>query len=159
MKKIPLSKYGRKNKGKYFALIDDEDFEAINKIDWCCTGHYGVCDYAHARIKGKLISMHRYILKSDKGEYTDHKNRNGLDNRKENLRICSQSQNQYNRKKQVNNTSGFKGISWHKKSKKWQVNLRIPGKQLYFGLYSNKEKALEVYNQNIKRICGEFARN
>ena len=116
MKKIKLSK------GKV-ALVDNEDYIWLNQWKW----HFMAGGYAmrHLRISedknSKLIYMHRQILNTPKGLESDHINRNKLDNRKENLRVATRSQNNMNRKKRINCTSKYKGVSWHKQRKKWQA--------------------------------------
>jgi len=122
MKKIPLTQ------GKY-AIVDDSDYERLNKYKWYVNkiGHswYAVRDIRLPT--GKLkIYMHRFVLglgKSDKHQI-DHINHNGLDNRKANLRIVTRSQNHMNT---ITNygTSKYKGISWHKLSRKWRAATRL----------------------------------
>ena len=82
------------------ALIDTEDIEIVSKYQWKIVG-----GYARTKIDDKTISMHRLITKAEEGFVVDHINHNGLDNRKSNLRICTQSNNAMNRKKPINNTS------------------------------------------------------
>ena len=95
MKKIPLSQQG-KNKGKYFALVDDEDYEKDPKARWS----FNPNGYAE-RKKGKTIErLHGFIMDCPKGKEVDHINGNKLDNRKCNLRICTQHQNSFNKNKQ-----------------------------------------------------------
>lgn len=84
----------------------------------------------------------------------DHKNGNGLDNRKCNLRIATSSQNKANTKIRRDNTSGFKGVIWHKASNKWMA--RVADK--YLGLFRSKYEAAKAYNQKAKEMFGEFAR-
>ena len=102
--------------------------------------------------------MHRVILKTPKGMDTDHRNGDGLDNRRCNLRICTKSQNSINRKMQSNNTSGYRGVYWHKRDKKWLAHIKIDGKKINFGYCSTKEQAAEAYNEAAKKHYGEFAR-
>src|SRR3972149_6021810 len=114
MKKIKLTK-------DEFALVDDEDFEYLNQFAWQCSP----LGYATRR-----IGMHREIIKTPKGMYTDHINGNPLDNRKENLRIVTFSQNMLNRKRYKNNKSGHKGVVWNKDRQKWRVRIDVKGMQI-----------------------------
>ena len=90
MKYIFLSQQG-KNKDKYVAIVDDVDYQGLNHFRWCFDGRY-----AQRRKDGKLIRMHVEILGTPKGLVTDHLNGNSLDNRRENLRVCTQKQNMQN---------------------------------------------------------------
>jgi len=150
MKKILLSK----NK---VALVDDEDYEYLNQWKWSYSGH----GYAHRKgyKEGKYttIYMHREILKPPEGKLTDHKNMNGLDNRRKNLRICDKSQNGANRPKQKDNTSGHKGIYWFRRDKNWLVQIRCKSKNYYLGYFNDKNDAIKVYNEKSKELFGEFA--
>jgi hypothetical protein len=109
MKEIQLSKTGKKNKGKYKALIDNDVFEEVNKFDW----HY---NNGYAR-NGKMnILLHRFIWELKVGEIpealeVEHKDQNGLNCQISNLRLANRSENNCNKTKYKNNTSGFKGIS------------------------------------------------
>src|SRR4051812_16134246 len=97
-------------------LVDDTDYELLKSYSWCIA----VNGYAVARHKkaGKVIYMHRLLLNAKKGQITDHINGNRLDNRRVNLRLCSAAQNAKNQARKVNNTSGFKGVSFDKRKSK-----------------------------------------
>jgi hypothetical protein len=88
--------------------------------------------------------MHRQITGAVAGEETDHINRDGLDNRRRNLRIVTRSQNGFNRGIQCNNTSGEIGVVWHRRNKKWQAQAMIERKMRYLGQFSNKADAIET---------------
>lgn len=83
----------------------------------------------------------------------DHIDRNGLNNQRDNFRPCSASQNGINQKRRKDNTSGFKGVSWHKPSRSWQARLR----QKVLGFFSDAESAARAYNEAAFREFGEFA--
>ena len=108
MKKTPLTK------GK-FALVDDEDYAYLMQWKWSYSPNRG--GYAVRQIgtnkKSKHQSMHRPLMGNPKG-MVDHYNSNGLGNQKSNLRCATQQQNQQNQKKRIDNTSGYKGVSFHK---------------------------------------------
>ena len=96
MKEIPLT-------GGNFAIVDDEDHERVSKNKWQLNSRHGVKDpifYARAKINTKIVQMHRVILNAKNGQYIDHINGNGLDNRKCNLRFATRSQNLMNQKPQ-----------------------------------------------------------
>jgi len=146
MKEIPLT-HGK------VALVDDEDFEWLNQWKW----HYSKFGYAVRKPK-EQIYMHRFIMKPEQGLFTDHINGDKLDNRKENLRICTTGENMRNRPKQSNNTSGYKGVFWHKKAKRWFAKIGFMRKSIHLGLFDTREEAYERYCKAEKEYFGEFAR-
>jgi hypothetical protein len=154
MKQIPLTQ-------NMVAIVDDEDFARLCKLKWCfSTGGYACrnANRTHKYEKRKLLFMHRFVLSLKEGEFCDHINGDRLDNRKNNLRKATLSQNGMNKRRQSNNTSGFKGVYWHKGAKKWCCRIKIHGKTLYLGMYINIEDAAQVYDKNAIEIFGEFAK-
>lgn len=87
----------------------------------------------------------------------DHKNDNGLDNRKLNLRVCTSGQNAQNRPSQKGASSKFKGVSWSKKKKKWRSVLHQNDKSIHIGYYDNEIEAACAYDKAAKELFGEFA--
>lgn len=102
--------------------------------------------------------MHRLIMNAQNGQMIDHINGNVLDNRKENLRLCNKSTNAMNCKVHKHNTSGYKGVAWHKQMKKWRAYIVINDKQKSLGLYKTKEEAAKAYNKAALELFGEFAK-
>lgn len=151
-KEIPLTQ------GKV-ALINTEDYDYLNQFKWCAM-YNGYAWYAVRNIpkngKQTTIRMHREILKTPQDMDTDHINMNGLDNRRNNLRICTRSQNYMNRGKYKDNISGYKGVYWY--NKKWVAQIKVNAKQIYLGRFKDKEQAAEAYNKAAKKYHGEFAR-
>jgi len=140
------------------ALVDDEDYEELNQYKWYAQKGGNAFYAARTALPSRSqIRMHRVIKKSPDDKEIDHRNHNGLDNRKENLRICTRSQNQYNQKLSKNSTSGHKGVSWKQQNKKWQAHITINGIRKYLGYYTAKEKARLAYNKAAKELFGEFA--
>ena len=99
--------------------------------------------------------MKRIPLRNSEHE-VDHRNGNKLDNRKSNLRICSRSENQMNRGKQKNNTSGFKGVSQIKMNQKWVAYIKVNYKRIYIGCFLKKVDAARAYNMAALKYHGEF---
>jgi hypothetical protein len=144
--------------------VDDDDYERINVSNWRAKKNKSGAFYAvrtdRSGGKCKLICMHNEILglTTGRGVEVDHKNRNSLDNRKANLRTCTHAQNQHNRSKFRNNTSGAIGVCF--KRGKWEasIHLLVDGKStyLYIGRFSTKEEAAQAYDAEARRR-GEFA--
>jgi hypothetical protein len=115
--------------------------------------------YIRIKINGRLYYAHRLVYLLETGTYPkqlDHVNGDKSDNRIKNLRECDVSQNNLNRKKPRNNSSGIKGISWHAISKKWMVSLQIAGEQKYFGLYKDIDQAKSVIEAMRHKYHGDF---
>lgn len=151
-KEIPLTQ-GR------VALVDAEDYAYLNQRKWYAwkdkTGRF----YAVRKV-GKHITlrMHREIMKTPKGMETDHINGDGLDNRQNNLRICTHSQNGMNSKTQSNNTSGYKGVYYYKQTRRWMACITVRSKQKHLGYFMSNEKAALAYDKASLKYFGEFAR-
>lgn len=94
-----------------------------------------------------------------KGMEVDHINHNGLDNRRSNLRLCSHSGNQHNTRLRSTNTSGYKGIGWHKRREKWQVAITTNGIRRYLGYFTDINDAVIARKAAEEKYVGEFAFN
>jgi len=144
------------------ALVDDEDFERVSQYKW----HFSFClrGVGYARrdtsIKGKKIRMylHRFILNAPIGADVDHINRETLDNRKSNLRICSRSENLRNALSRTGATSKYKGVGWDKSRKKWSTKINLHGKTINLGRFKSEIVAAKAYNRAALKYHGEFAR-
>lgn len=155
-----------KAKNGEIILVDDDDFELLSKYNWRMNGKGRNTRYACANIiKGeKAVIMHRFIMKPEKNVFIDHINGNGLDNRKENLRLCTNQQNQGNQKISKKNTSGYRGVSkliTRYKSKKyvyWRAEIVKNGKQIRIGSFKNIKDAARAFNAEAIKHFGEFAK-
>ena len=146
----------KKNGDKFTLLIDLEDLEKVKRYTWCVTQKKKRL-YALCRTKSQIVYIHQYILNYDNPLTCDHINLNGLDNRKSNLRICTNGENNRNKPLQKNNTSGVTGIYFHKKNKNWIVQINVNGKPKNFGSFLNKEEAIKKREQLKKEYHGEYA--
>jgi hypothetical protein len=144
-------------KNNQVLLIDQED-EFIFKSfkSWKVSQGYLI---ARKRVdkKTKYYSLHRLITNCPSNLQVDHINGNTLDNRRCNLRTCTQAQNAQNRPKSSANKSGYKGVSINKVTGKWIAVIVSNRVRFYLGSFSTREEAKEAYNAACKRLHGEFA--
>jgi hypothetical protein len=141
------------------AMIDDEDFELVSQFKWCAWWNKNTKSfYAVNNTRKATLYMHRLIMGAQKGEQVDHIHHLTLDNRKSELRLCTPSQNQCNRRLNANNTSGYKGVSWSNQRQKWVAEIWVGGKKKNIGRYATPELAHEAYCQAALELHGEFAR-
>ena len=141
-----------------YTLVDNEDFERLNKYKNSTINWWGYVVRRTSVKEGKKdIFIHREILNISKGEYVDHINSDKLDNRKENLRLATYQQNNYNRRLNKNNKSGYKGVIWDKGVKKWRAYIRS-GKMIYLGVFKTKLEAAKTYNEAAIKLFKEFAK-
>ena len=137
-------------------LVDDMDYELLKNYRWCISvGGYAV---ARDRKAGKVIYMHRLILDAQKGQFTDHINGNRIDNRRSNLRLCSPAQNAKNQGIKINNTTGYKGVSFDKKRGKFHAYIKIDYRRKHLGYFDSILDAAEAYRVGASKYHGEFAR-
>lgn len=147
------------------AIIDLKDLKKISKHRWYAVKSPRASKltyYAQTAVtvkrKQKHLKMHVLINKTPKGFLTDHRNGDTLDNTRKNLRTATNAQNQRNSPVYRNNTSGFKGVSWATKAKKWIGHIRVNGKNKTLGYFTDKLDAAKAYNQAAREYHGEFAR-
>ena len=96
------------------------------------------------------------VIDAPKNKIIDHINHNVLDNRKNNLRICTQNDNAKNKSKQINNTSGVTGVSWYKRYEKWRVRIQANNKDILIGYFDDKEEAIKARKEAEIKYFGEF---
>ena len=144
-----------------FAVVDSEDYKRLTKDGkWSTSdGRRGVFYAVRQTKTGENLKMHREIAQPQPGELVDHINGDGLDNRKGKLRIATSSQNQANcREILPHNTSGFRGVSYHKHNKLWYVRIHVEGKTIHLGTRKNPEEASKLYDIAAIEYFGEFAK-
>lgn len=142
------------------AIVDTEDFDRVNQYKWRAYRYYNtwrvIGDIKKSNGKWTSRFMHRFIMNFPEGLQIDHKNHNGLDNRKCNLRVCTHAENQHNRRPQKG-TSIYKGVAWHKEHKKWRTQIRLNNKKIHLGYFVNEITAAFAYDKKAKELYGEFA--
>lgn len=184
---IESSKYG-----KFTVLVDAEDWERVSQHKWHVRrnkNQNGWCDqfyvrtmmpmpegkwYTYTSKKGlsykhqqqRSLHLHRFLMDVPGNMVVDHISGDTMDNRKSNLRICTLVENFRNRKRNKNNTSGYKGVHYAKKAKDmirefsnpWIARISLDGKRKFIGSYNTPEEAGKAYDAFAKEHYGEFAR-
>jgi hypothetical protein len=149
-----------------FAKIDPEDYVWLSQFRWCCKANRDTC-YAirHIQERGRTtrIHMHRQILNTPEEMICDHKNHNGLDNRRLNLRNCTIEQNNANRRKRATSpgsrapTSQYLGVSWCPRRKKWASYIKHKGRAKNLGLFDIEADAARAHDKAAWAQWGEYA--
>ena len=153
---IPLTK-------GFVTIVDEDDYDWLNQWKWFCSPQgYAIRNDVSFRTNGyrnrKTIRIHRLIINPQKWQHVDHINGDRLDNRRVNLRVCTDAQNQYNQKPIRGGTSKYKGVCWDKKTKKWLASISIYRKKIRLGRYILEEDAALAYNNAAEKLYGNFAR-
>ena len=148
MKQIPLTQ------GK-FALVDSEDYEMLSQFKWYCNKGYAARNVKYGTVY-RVGWLHRMLLSPDPKEEVDHINHDTLDNRRSNLRICAHQENLCNQKS-VRGSSAYKGVYWHKSTRKWAAQLKFHQYQLYLGRHDTEYDAACAYDAAAKWLFESFA--
>ena len=156
-KQIPLTQ------GK-FAIVDEQDFDFLNQFKWFASLGKGKW-YARRAIciddglikKQKIVGMHTFMMETPKGKEIDHINGNSLDNTRSNLRVCSHRDNSRNKKFHSRNSSGFKGVFFHKSESRWESQIIVNYKKMTLGRFKEAKEAAFAYDKAARKYFGEFA--
>lgn len=142
------------------AIVDDADFRRFGHLKWRAMKPKNGRMYVVRRSGAKeMYYLHRCIMNvTDSKIDVDHKDRNGLNCRKQNLRLCTRSLNNANSIKQKNTTSQFKGVSWFKPAKMWRAYIGYGGKRFWLGYFHDEKQAARTYDAAAKKYFGDFAR-
>lgn len=160
MKTVPLG--GKKAAGRV-ALVDDEDYELVSQYRWHVLekvrpsgGIDGPYVQTKTRRDGREVGvfMHKLITGYAR---TDHRNGNGLDNQRSNLRPATAAQNGCNRPPRADHSSRHKGVSWHRATRKWRATIKANGKSRHLGTFASEEDAARAYAEAALAIQGEYA--
>jgi HNH endonuclease len=140
------------------ALVDAKDYQSLVQFKWYAKLH-GTKWYARKRRpdkRGAYDYMHRFLLNAPQGKLVDHKNGDGLDNQRNNIRLCTSSQNNANRRKKPGSSSQYKGVTL-RTSGRWQAHIVIERKAEFLGNYIVEEDAARSYDKRAVEAFGEFA--
>jgi hypothetical protein len=153
MKLVPLTK------GKH-AIVSGADYHRVIKFKWRFLKNTSGSEYATRTINvdgvRTSLALHRFILGGNSPRI-DHRNGNGLDNRRRNLRPCSVPQNGYNRKYQKH-SSRFKGVSWNKNARKWFVSIMVNKRRIFLGYFVDELEAAKAYDAEALKHHKSFAK-
>jgi len=133
--------------------VDLDDINRVNEHEWFYSN-----GYIKALINDKWVTLHRFIMNPSAEQIVDHIDGDKLNNMKENLRLCSKAENQRNQKIHKNNTSGYKGVRWNEKDKRWRAYIRKDSKSIYIGNFKELKEAVIAYNNKAIELFGEFAK-
>lgn len=136
------------------AMVDDEDYIELNVYRWSYSQGYAVRMTAKY---GEMLYMHKVILGIGKGQEGDHIDGNKLNNTRANLRVVSHSQNIQNAFFS-SNTSGYKGVTWHKRNQMWRAYIKQNKKQIHLGYFHDKDDAARAYDVVARQLFGPGAR-
>jgi hypothetical protein len=151
-------------KGKE-SVVSEEDFEYLNQWRWCTHSYnYGMRNITLKGGKSQATYIHRLVMERilghpiPEGMQIDHINGNGLDNRRENLRLATRQQNRMNSRKYRRGDARYKGVLQPKGRGSWIAQIRLNRKNIRIGLFATEEEAARAYDAKARELFGEFAR-
>ena len=139
----------------YKVLIDEEDYNRVKSFTWSVKPKEEGA-YFFNRSNNETVYLHKIILGVKNKRIVDHRDGNRLNNTKDNLRICTKSENTRNQKRKSD--SHLKGVTWHKDCNKWGAQIMVDYKNIFLGLYNSEEEAHKAYCEASKKYHGEFGR-
>lgn len=145
----------------FLVLFDDQDLARIEGLSLRVHQQGSESSpllYVEFKRNGRTCGIHRFLMGSPAGMVVDHRNGDGLDNRRENLRVCTHAQNMQNRRMHSNNTTGVKGVYFDKNRQTFRVAVRAFGRKVSVGSFSDLASAAEAYRAAAERLHGPFSR-
>jgi len=147
--KIKLSNYPK------YIVVDMKDFNEVSKHNWILHGRDNCL--IGASINGIRISIGEFIIGHKEGFVVDHVDGSIFNNQRRNLRHATNQQNLMNRSFQINNETGYKGVSWNEHARKYSAKIQINKQSIHLGYFSDPKEAAKVYNEAALKYFGEFA--
>lgn len=138
-----------------FALVDSDDYELVSQFSWSSTPGRKT-SYAVGWVNGRVVKMHRLIL-GFPDEHVDHRDGNGLNNTRHNLRKATVSQNHANTPPPKTNTTGLKGVGYDKSRDCWYAQITVRNRHIHLGRFDTSQDAARAYREAAKKHFGEFA--
>lgn len=145
----------------YRAQVDDADYERLSQRRWCALVHRrkdSIWVYAISGTYPDILLMHREVMSAPTDYEVDHKDGNGLNNTRDNLRLCTHAQNMCNRKPQSGGASKYKGVHFYPRRNKWGAEIKLNKKRIWLGRFNNELDAAHAYDAKARELHGEFAR-
>ncbi|MFH1371916.1 MAG: HNH endonuclease [Planctomycetota bacterium] len=146
-----------------YTIVEPQDYYKFSKFKWifliCNKRPYAASELKVGKVKTKRVYLHRAIMRAPKRKLVDHRNGDGLDNRRANLRLATRSQNMMNRAKIKSKTSSkYIGVSFDKGCKRWRAAIRVNYKQRHLGSFKDEIEAAKVYDAAARKYHKDFAR-
>lgn len=140
------------------AFVDDRDFERASAFKWSLK-RSGKNLYAHRRLGTSSITLHRFLVGLPPGVgKIDHWDGDGLNNQRDNIRVCSPTQNMRNRRPNDNHSSKYKGVGWRKSLGKWYASIRVNGRLIHLGFFRRETSAARAYDAAARKYFDKFCR-
>jgi len=151
--------YNKNGNVRNYSIIDIDDYSKVNKYRWYQQSQGYVVAKTGKLAKRETIFLHRFLLglKKNDGFFSDHINRDVLDNRNSNLIKSDAKSNSMNQGVPSNNTSGYKGVHFCARKNKWKAVIGLNYKKIFLGHFKSKEDAALAYNLSAKKYHGEYA--
>lgn len=139
--------------GRGLALVDADVVSSLPHLNWCL----GASGYAQAKVEGRTLALHSLVVSAPEGYEIDHRNRDKLDNRRANLRVCTRAENNANRRPKRGASSAYKGVSWDKRRLRWVAQIMVNRRNRFLGSFFDELDAARRYDEAARELFGYYA--